>query len=142
MLKRLVSWFLRELIYKEKEFGLSPEEDVLLRGSATLETKFLLVDGILMLTSKRLAHRSLGTGLRPFWLGGKRATLDIPIKDIVQVTTGKERVSPLDPVRLKAFVVHVRQRDEPYTFLSHDSGTWQQRIDDLKSTGVESQTQS
>ena len=113
-----------------------------MRGGATLEKKFFLVDGILMLTSERLAHRSLGTGLRPFWLGGKRATLDIPIKDVVQVTTGKKRVSPLDPVRLKTFVVHVKQRDEPYTFLSQDSETWQQRIDELKSAGMESQPQN
>ena len=139
MLKKLFSWFLRNLIYKEKEFDIAPDEDVLLQGAATLETKFLLVDGILMLTSKRLAHRSLGTGLRPSWLGGKRAAVDIRVRDIAGVTSGKKRVSPIDPVRSKSLMVYVGERDEPYSFLTPDSEIWQQRIDELKSARGESQ---
>ncbi len=132
MLTRSFSWLLRNLIYKEKEFHIAPDEDVLLRGVATLETKFLLIDGVLILTSKRLAHRSLGTGLRPSWLGGKRAALDLPVRDIAGVATGKERVSPIEPVRQKILVVHVKGHDEPYTFLTPDSEIWLQRIDELR----------
>ncbi len=132
MLAKFFSWFLRNLIYKEKEFDIASDEDVLLRGAATLETKFLLIEGILILTSKRLAHRSLDTGLRPSWLGGKRAALDIPVRDIARVTAGKKRVTPVDPLRQTILTVHLREHDEAYTFVTVAPETWQQRIDEIR----------
>ena len=133
MLAKFFSWFLRNLIYREKEFDIASDEDVLLRGAATLETKFLLIDGILILTSKRLAHRSLDTGLRPSWLGGKRAALDIPIRDIACVMPGKTRVTPINPLRQTILTVQVKERDEPYTFVTVNPEIWQQRIDEVRS---------
>lgn len=132
MLTRFFSWFLNNLIFKEKDFEIAPDEGVLLRGVASLETKFFLTDGVLILTSKRLAHRSLATGIRPSWFGGKRAAVDIPINDIMGLTADKKRISPLDPTRSTVLIVRVRDCDEPYTFVTVNPETWQQRIDGLR----------
>ncbi len=133
MLGKLFSWFRAELIYKKKVFGIALDEEVLLRAVADLKMKFFPRMGILMLTSKRLAFRSLDTvGLRPSWLGGKRTALDIPIRDIASVTSGKKRVSPFDLVRLKILIVHLKERDEPYTFVTPDSEIWRERIDEVR----------
>ncbi len=132
MLAKFFSWFLRNLIYKEKEFDIASDEDVLLRAVADLKTKFFPRMGILMLTSKRLAFRSLDTGLRPSWLGGKRAVLDIPVRDIAGVTAGKKRVTPVDPLRQTILTVHLREHDEAYTFVTVAPETWQQRIDEMR----------